>query len=114
MAKLAMQSYLATVGRNKVGFTQVGSQSNSQSTHGQTEYIGGQRGVVERNTMRYYLAIVAYLDALAIPAAQQIEYRLDAWHASVEKYPAQLHELTRQEYLDMKHREIARQTAPIK
>lgn len=106
MAKLAMQSYLTTVGRNKIGFTKVGTQSN-----GQSRYIGGQRGVVERNTMRYYLAIVAYLGALTVPATQQLDQRLDAWYASVEKYPAQLHELTRQEYLDMKHREIIRQQA---
>ncbi len=107
-AKLAMQGYLATVGRNKIGFTRVGSQAN-----GKPLYIGSQRGVVERNTMRYYLAIVAYLGALSTPAAQQQDRRLNDWFASIEQYPAQLHELTRQQYLDMKHREIARQqTAP--
>lgn len=104
MARLAMQSYLATGGRHKIGFTKVGVQSN-----GQPLYIDGQRGVVERNTMRYYLAVVAYLGALSTPAAQQIERRLDDWYASIEKYPAQLHELTRQQYLDMKRHEIVRQ-----
>ncbi len=106
MARLAMQSYLATVGHQKIGFTRIGTQSN-----GQPHYIGGQLGVVERNTMRYYLAIMAYLGALSTPAAQQPEQRLSDWYTSVEKYPAQLHELTRQEYLDMKRREIARQQA---
>lgn len=104
MARLAMQSYLATGGRNKVGFTRTGLQPD-----GQPLYIGAQRGVVERNTMRYYLAVVAYLGALSTPAAQQLERRLEAWHAGVETYPAQLHELTRRQYLDMKHREILRQ-----
>ncbi|MGD9843045.1 MAG: hypothetical protein AB7F79_06910 [Steroidobacteraceae bacterium] len=104
ITRFAMQSYLATGGRNKIGFTRVGSQSNSQPV-----YIGGQRGVVERNTMRYYLAIVAYLDTLATPASQQLNQRLNDWYASIEEYPAQLHELNRQQYLDMKHREILRQ-----
>ena len=103
-ARLAMQGYLATIGRNKIGFTQIGTQPD-----GQPIYIGSQRGVVERNTMRYYLAIVAYLGALTTPPAQQLERRLNDWYASIERYPAQLHELTRQEYLDMKHREILRQ-----
>lgn len=104
MARLATQSYLATGGRHKIGFTQVGTKSN-----GKPVYIGGQRGIVERNTMRYYLAIVAYLGALSTPVAQQPDRRLNDWYTSVEKYPAQLHELDRQQYLDMKHREILRQ-----
>jgi hypothetical protein len=52
--RLAMQAYLATLGSGKIGFTQVG-QGQYQS------YVGGMRGAVERNTMRYYLAIEAYL-----------------------------------------------------
>jgi hypothetical protein len=106
-ARLAMQGYLSTIGRRKIGFTQTGTQPD-----GLPIYIGNQRGVVERNTMRYYLAIVAYLSALSTPAAQQQDRRLNAWHTSVERYPAQLHELTRQQYLAMKHREIQRQQAP--
>jgi hypothetical protein len=101
-ARLAMQGYLATVGRNKIGFTRVGTQTN-----GQPRYINGQRGVVERNTMRYYLAIVAYLGTLTTPVSQQVDKRLNDWFNSIEKYPAQLHELTRQQYLEMKHREMS-------
>ena len=61
-ARVAMQGYLATIGRDKVGFSVVGTQAD-----GQPVYIGGTRGVVERNTMRYYLAIEAYLGALSLP-----------------------------------------------
>jgi hypothetical protein len=107
-ARLALQGYLATIGRNKIGFTQVGTQAN-----GQPVYIGEQRGVVERNTMRYYVAIVAYLGALATPVEQQLNQRLNDWYAGIEQYPEQLHELSRQQYIEMKHREFARQqTAP--
>ena len=104
VARLAMQGYLASAGRKKVGFTITG-----RTADGRPIYIGGTRGVVERNTMRYYLAIEAYLGALSAPAAQQIEQRLLAWYAGAEAYPAQLHELKRTDYLNMKRKEIRRQ-----
>ena len=75
----------------------------------QPDYIGGVRGVVERNTMRYYLAIDAYLGALSTAPLKQFEKRLQAWFASNEKYPRQLHEVDRATYLDMKRREYLRQ-----
>ena len=105
-AQLAMQGYLATLGRDKVGFSVVGSKAD-----GQPVYVGSTRGVIERNTMRYYLAIEAYLGALSAPAAQQLDKRLNDWHTSVERYPLQLHELERGAYLDMKHKEVRRQQA---
>jgi hypothetical protein len=69
------------------------------------------RGMVERNTMRYYLAIEAYLGGLSAPPAQQLDKRLQAWFDATEKYPRQLHELDRSDYLDMKRREYRRQQA---
>jgi hypothetical protein len=107
-ARLAMQGYLATLGRDKVGFSFV-----RRTSSGKPVYRSDLRGVVERNTMRYYLAIEAYLGALATPAAQQQEKRLRDWHAGVERYPQQLHELERDEYLQMKRREIRRQRARL-
>jgi hypothetical protein len=100
MARLAMQAYLATAGRAKVGFTVVG-----HDAHGQPEYIGGVRGLVERNTMRYYLAIEAVLAADDASPAARLEHRLQAWFDATERYPRQLHELERPEYLAMKHDE---------
>lgn len=72
--RLAMKTYLTTIGRDKVGFTLMGTPAD-----GPPEYIGGMRGVVERNTMRYYLAIEAYLGALATPPALQLQKRLQSW-----------------------------------
>jgi hypothetical protein len=100
-ARMATQSYLATIGRNKVGFSIVGHQAN-----GQPDYVGGIRGIVERNTMRYYLAIEAYLGA---PAPQQLEKRLSDWYAGIERYPLQLHNIERSEYLEMKRKEVQAQ-----
>jgi hypothetical protein len=101
-----MQGYLATVGRKKVGFTIV-----DRDAAGTPVYLGDVRGVIERNTMRYYLAIEGYLAASALPAAQQPEQRLENWFSAVERYPRQLHEMERDEYLSMKHRELARRDA---
>lgn len=102
-ARMAMQGYLATIGRDKVGFTVTG-----QTADGQPEYVGGTRGVIERNTMRYFLAIGAFLDA---PGAGQTNERLNAWFSGIERYPRQLHELEREPYLAMKRKEIARHKA---
>lgn len=102
--RLAMKTYLATLGSGKVGFTMTGASSS-----GPPEYIGGMRGVVERNTMRYYLAIDAYLGALDEPAPVRLQKRLQRWFSATEQYPRQLHEVSRTAYLDMKRSEYLRQ-----
>ena len=101
---LAMQGYLMTLGRDKVGFTVTGKQPN-----GQPVYIQGVRGVVERNTMRYYLAIDAYLAALTAPPENQLEKRFQYWYNATEQYARQLHEVERNDYLEMKRKEYQRQ-----
>ena len=105
-ARMAMEAYLATLGRNKVGFSITGRGSD-----GKPVYMGNVRGVVERNTMRYYLAVEAYLGALGLPTAEQSERRMRDWYTSIERYPVQLHELERNEYLEMKRKEVQRQQA---
>jgi hypothetical protein len=104
VGRLAMQTYLGTIGSNKVGFTVTGKQPNGESL-----YIGGMRGLVERNTMRYYLAVEAYLGALAVPPQARLEKSLQDWFAAIERYPRQLHELEKNEYLGMKRKEFLRQ-----
>jgi hypothetical protein len=100
----AMGLYLGTVARDKVGFTRVKAGEATDDA-----FVGGSRGIVERNTMRYYLAIDAYLDSLNVPAPQQLESRLQAWFDATEKYPRQLHEVERDAYLQMKRAEVQRQ-----
>lgn len=97
-ARLAMSAYLATSGRDKVGFSVV-----DRAPDGRPVYIDGARGAIERNTMRYYLAVEAYLASLAAPAGQRLETRLRDWYAGIERYPRQLQEqVKREEYLRMK------------
>ncbi|MEP6825957.1 MAG: hypothetical protein ABI919_14200 [Ramlibacter sp.] len=102
--KLAMQGYLATVGADKIGFTVTG-----RAADGKPQHIGGMRGAVERNAMRYYLAIDAYLDSLTLPAAQQAEKRIQNWFTESERYPRQLREMDRGTYVAMKRQEVERQ-----
>lgn len=101
-AQLAMSAYLSTIGSDKVGFTRSG-------TGNRDAYIGGVRGVVERNTMRYYLAIDSYLSAINVPPGQQLDRRLSAWFDATERYPRQLREIERDDYLEMKKSEHKRQ-----
>jgi hypothetical protein len=105
-AKLAMQTYLRTFGNHKVGFTVV-----EQRTDGTLVRVGGLRGALERNAMRYYLALDAYLAALSVPPPQQLEERLRDWFDSTESYALQLHELDQSTYLEMKRRECALQAS---
>jgi len=102
-ARMGMNMYLATAGRDKIGFSVV-----DRTPEGQPVYVGGVRGVVERNTMRYYLGLEAYLGTLDAPAAERIDKRLRAFHAALERYPRQLRELELAEYLEIKRRDAQR------
>jgi hypothetical protein len=107
LGQFGLSTYLNTVGRDKVGFSTTGP-----PVDGRPAYIGGTRGLVERNTMRYYLAISAYLQALSLPAAAQLDTRLSSWFDATEKFPIQLHEVDKAEYMTMKRGEYQRQQAP--
>ncbi|MEO7744131.1 MAG: hypothetical protein ABIR98_14435 [Usitatibacter sp.] len=97
MSSLVMQSYLATSGKDKVGFT-----SQGVDEQGRPRLVGGMRGVMERNTMRYFLAIEAFLDAIDTPPDKRRAARAERWYAAVDKHPRQLREMTRVEYLALK------------
>ncbi len=106
LTRLATQAYLATFGRGKVGFTVIGRQSD-----GTPQFIGGMRALVERGAMRYFLALEAYLDALAATPSEQFEKRLDHWYSASERFPRQLHEIDRATYLDLKRADQQRRLA---
>ena len=103
-ARLAMQAYLATMGSDKVGFSIIG-----QFSDGQPIRVRGVRGMLERNTLRYYLAIQAFLGAQHLPETKQLQARLQDWFTATERYAQQLHEIDREPYVEMKLREAQRQ-----
>ena len=96
VARLATRGYLATSGAGKIGFTRTGK-----------GYIGGLRGAIERNTMRYYLAVESYLGSLAQPPGRQFSTRIARWFDATEQYRPQLHEIERADYLRMKQHQYA-------
>ncbi|WP_418317133.1 hypothetical protein [Piscinibacter sakaiensis] len=94
LARIAMQAYLATSGRDKIGFSTEGSKP-----------VGGMRGALERNTMRYQLAIEA---VLAAPAPDRGQARLQHWMGAISKHPRQLEEEDRSAFAVAKLRDIQR------
>jgi hypothetical protein len=81
-ARIAMQGDLATLGRDKVGFSVV-----ERRADGEPVCIGGVRGVGERNAMRHLLAIEAHLRALDLPPSEQVGRHLHDWCEATERYP---------------------------
>ncbi|RTQ99927.1 hypothetical protein [Halomonas nitroreducens] len=102
-ARLALWAYFNTIGRDRVGFTVVGREAD-----GAPRYVGGVRGMIERNVMRFYLALEVHLATLSLPEPGRLETRLRRWFAATERYPRQLHELDEATYLAQKRRELAR------
>jgi hypothetical protein len=90
--------YLTTLGRDKIGFTRVPHDGGSG-------YVRGIQGMIERNVMRYYLALKAFLDTQGPPNSEQFETRISTAYDLMESYAAQLHLMEKAEYLDIKRRE---------
>ncbi len=93
--------YLATLARDKVGFTVTGHKNNRPI------YIKGLKGIIERNTIRYYLAIKTRLDSMA--SSQDLDKQFSHWFDATERYHRQLFELDKQEYLAAKEKELENQ-----
>ena len=104
LGRVAMAAYLMTGGAGKVGFTVVGSPAADPP-----QFIDGVLALLERNTMRYFLAIDTFLQFANAPPESQFEKRLRGWFAAVEQYPHQLHEMELPAYMVMKRAEYARQ-----
>lgn len=104
MARMAMQTYLATLGHDKVGFTQIGKDED-----GEPIYIQGLQGVIERNVMRYIFAIESVLEARNSADEYRHTAQLVRWYAHIQNFPRQLVDLTREEYMDNKQRERSNQ-----
>jgi hypothetical protein len=100
VTKVMTAIYLATVGWNRVGFSREDSGPATSP-----RYVKGFRGLVERSAMRYYLAFEAFLDFESVPVAQRFAGSINAVYDMMERYPTQLHDMEKAEYLDVKRRE---------
>ncbi|MBD3670739.1 MAG: hypothetical protein HUJ29_08185 [Gammaproteobacteria bacterium] len=100
-SKSATFTYLKTLGRNKIGFTITG-----EDEQGLPIYVDGVKAVIERNVMRYFLAVNVYLEQ---DANTDFQTRLNHWFDATQKYHEQLYEYDRETYIESKLKEYTNQ-----
>ena len=104
--QLATGLYLQTLGRGKVGFSK---EQIEASRPADAPWVGGVRGIIERNTMRYFMGLSCALQFAGTDApTQRFAQMAPCWYDEAERYPQQLREMGRQEYLEMKRAEFER------
>jgi hypothetical protein len=69
---------------------------------GNPVYIGGARGAIERNAVRYYFAIQAFMKTLPDPEETRFGRRNGEWYDSTDRYRQQLFEMDKKDYLELK------------
>ena len=76
---------------------------------GNPVYIGGQRGAIERNAVRYYFAIQSFMNTLRYPEKIRFRMRIIQWYDLTIRYRKQLFDLDRNDYLVFKTMEHVNQ-----
>lgn len=99
LSTMLTRSYLATVGRGKVGF------SLKTDKEGKAKPVQGIKGIIERNVMRYHIAINTFLSTQSLPDANRHEVTMTRWFRENDSYPRQLHEMDEEDYLNIKRKE---------
>ncbi|MEN8169233.1 MAG: hypothetical protein ABFS08_03335 [Pseudomonadota bacterium] len=98
LSSILTRGYLTTLGRDKVGFSRI-------EQDGESHLVQGIRGIIERNVMRYHLAIDTFLSTQALPETTRHKAALASWFRQNDGYHQQLHEMEQADYLKIKHRE---------
>jgi hypothetical protein len=98
--RVAEKIYFATLGWGKEGFTVTGADRK-----GSPVYIGGPRGALERNAVRYYLALQSFMDTLQYPEDIRFSMRTNRWYDLTDLYKRQLFDLDKKDYLTFKTKE---------
>ena len=79
---------------SRTGFSIIGTDSDGNPVN-----TGGMRGLVERDVVYYYLAILAYLDTLKAPSDQRFDMQTSQWYDLTARFKKQLFEMKKEEYL---------------
>jgi hypothetical protein len=103
VSRIATSTYLATIGRSRIGFTTIMNEA------GLPVPIKGVQGMIERNAMRYFLALQSHLEGQSVPEERRFEWRMDDWFERTERFHDQLYETPKEKYLVNKRRERANQ-----
>lgn len=104
LSRWGTAAYLSTLGRNKVGFSLKGYDDKKQPI-----YVGGIKGIIERNAMRYYLALTSLFANFSLPEVERQNKQIEHWFDQTSLYHRQLYEMPKEEYLHIKQREYANQ-----
>ena len=98
--KSALKMYYATLGRKKVGFTVVGTDKQ-----GKPVFVRGNKGLIERNTVRFYFSVQAFMETLKYDDTIRFNKRIHHWYDLISQCPKQLYELSEKEYIENKKKE---------
>jgi hypothetical protein len=105
LSHMAIQAYLRTFARDKIGFSVTGQDADDKPV-----YIRGLRAVIERNVVRSYMALQAHLEhSQKRSRPEQFEQRIRRWYDLTETYAMQLREVERERYFYNKRREYRNQ-----
>ncbi len=85
---------------SRTGFSIIGTDSD-----GNPVYVDGLRGLVERDVVYYYLAIMAYFHTLNAPPDQRFDMQISQWYDLTARFKKQLFEMKKEEYLADKIRD---------
>jgi len=99
VTRMATNTYVNVFAHDKPGFTEI------QKPGGEKKLITGFPAVIERSSVRAYLALKAYMINFHLPPAKRFEACLGTWYDLNRPYKKQLYELERDEYLQIKRRE---------
>ncbi|MBI3775685.1 MAG: hypothetical protein HY273_09060 [Gammaproteobacteria bacterium] len=105
VSRMATATYLATLGSGKIGF------SSMPDASGKPVPVKGVQAMIERNVVRYFLALQIYVDTRALTESERFEQQINRWFDYTERFHAQLYELPKAEYLANKRRERDNQVA---
>ena len=103
-ATWAINLYYATLARGKIGFSVVGTDRD-----GNPEYSTGDEAMLERNVVRYLIAIRTYMQTYRKSGIEGMQERAAIWFDATEEYARQLREVSREDYLRNKEREYLHQ-----
>ncbi len=97
---LLIKSYFAVWGNRMIGFSKPARQSGPGNV-----YVRGLRGATERNIVRYYLAIIAYMDTVNDQEDQRFQDRINRWYDLTTRYKKQLYFADKDRYVALKRRD---------
>ena len=103
LSSKAAKLYVATKGRKKQGISIV-----DYDDKGNPIYSSGEQAIAERNLLRYYFAITAYIHSQKKTDGERFEDSLNYWYDQTERYQ-QLYEVDRDQYIKDKYKEYKNQ-----